>query len=163
MEPYAKAQAWNRRWWEETLTRVRVRITNRDPSCAAPCCNLASHQPCLRSLDPDEWVRRQEVLAGGRKKGRVQIESPRRRRRPMPPPTPAPPESPWRNRRGRDRTKRGSERSRRNEWRIRKESGRRLTGGVRGRRLPGGRARVGDAGWTGRGCGVRASVVLFWV
>jgi hypothetical protein len=111
MELYAKAQAWNNRWWEETLTRVRMRITNRDPSCAAPCCNLASHQPCLRSLDPDEWVRRQEVLAGGRKKGRVQIESPRRRRRPTPPPTPSPPESPWRNRRRRVRRKRGSERS----------------------------------------------------
>jgi hypothetical protein len=94
MEPYAK----NR---HGTIGGGRI----RSPECACESPTGALHArrraaPSPRislvceSLDPNEWIRTQEVLAGGRKKGRVQIESERRRRRPTPPPTPAPPESP---------------------------------------------------------------------
>jgi hypothetical protein len=88
MEPYAK----NR---HGTIGGGRI----RSPECACESPTGALHArrraaPSPRislvceSLDPNEWIRTQEVRAGGRKKGRVQIESERRRRRPTPPPTP---------------------------------------------------------------------------
>jgi hypothetical protein len=89
MEPYAKHRHGTVGGGGDAHQSARAnhqqRPFMRGAAATSPRINLVC------DLDPDEGVRRQEVLTEGRKKGHVQIEIPRRHRRPTPPPTPAPP------------------------------------------------------------------------